>query len=536
MFFFLSLLWFIRTTKVILFYLYLWQLKEYHIGRFLDHFRTEKGKRLLFNKILGLKIIFIFIFFVYPVFVFFALFFIYFLESAKGLLYFFQKKIKRPVLTKKTVPLILASLLVEILVLFALSIYTQSILSAALLLLVFDIFTPVIASAIALVFQPLAVLGRNQIIKEAKEKRAKLKDLLVIGITGSYGKTSTKEFLSTILSKKFKVLKTKKHQNSEVGISQCILDDLKPEHEIFICEMGAYNRGGIKLLCDITKPKIGILTGINEQHMATFGSQENIIKGKYELIESLPEEGLAIFNGDNSYCFALYQKTKKLKRFYSIQSSICGLSPDIRVYNIKIEKDFITFKVSSKDDSADFRINLLGIQNVLNILAITCCAKELGMSLSEISKACEEIEPWQSGMQLKRGISGLDIIDATYSANPDGVISHLDYLKIWPGKKIIVMPCLIELGKASKKVHKRIGRKIGEVCDLAIITTKERFKEIGEGAVGGGMSGENILFTEKPKEIFEKIKAFSQPGNVVLLESRVPNQLIKQLTINNESA
>ena len=90
-------------------------------------------------------------------------------------------------------------------------------------------------------------------------------------------------------------MKTKEHQNSEVGISQCILNDLEPKHQIFICEMGAYNRGGIKLLASIAKPKIGILTGINEQHLATFGSLENIIKTKYEVIESLPSDGLAIF-------------------------------------------------------------------------------------------------------------------------------------------------------------------------------------------------------------------------------------------------
>ncbi|GAI48689.1 unnamed protein product, partial [marine sediment metagenome] len=135
------------------------------------------------------------------------------------------------------------------------------------------------------------------------------KNLLVVGITGSYGKTSTKEFLATVLSKRFNVLKTKEHQNSEIGISRCILNELKPEHKVFIVEMGAYGKGGIKLLCDIAKPKIGILTGMNEQHLALFGSQENIIKTKYELIENLPSDGMAIFNGNNKYCSELYGKT-----------------------------------------------------------------------------------------------------------------------------------------------------------------------------------------------------------------------------------
>jgi len=541
MLFLLSILWLIRETKAILFYLYLWQLKEYHIGRFLDHFRTEKGKRLIFNSLNLLKILLISGFFIFPFYFPFILVALYTLEVAKALTDFFQKRLKKPVLTKKTVFLILAALLLEILFIFAN--WFRLTPSFALWLLIFDIFTLAIASGITLIFQPLVVLGRNQIIKKAKKKRDDFKNLLVIGITGSYGKTSTKEFLATILSEKFKVLKTAEHQNSEVGVSLCILNDLKPEHEIFIVEMGAYNRGGIKLLCDIVKPKIGVLTGINEQHMATFGSLENIIKAKYELIESLPrsesessllrglpENGLAIFNGDNDYCYELYKKTKKPKKVYSLQSTISNLPVDLYTSSIAVNREFLSFKVIDKNgESAIFKANLLGEQNISNILASAVCAKELGMTLEEITKACQKIESWQGGVELKKGINGLNIIDATYSANPDGVISHLDYLKIWPGKKVIIMPCLIELGKVSKRIHKEIGKKIGEVCDLSIITTREHFQEIGEGATEKGLKGENILFIENPKEIFEKIKNFCSHGDVVLLESRMPSQLINLL-------
>jgi len=536
MFFSLFTLWFIRETKAILFWLYLWQLKEYHIGRFLDHFQTEKGRQLLLNKLVFLKIFLLLLSLAlsydnWPIQVdylidllllslIFILFGLYFLESFKVFKDFLEKTIKKPVWTKKSLFLTSISL-IPVIALFLVLLFGNIDTFSAML--AFDILTPAIVSVIVLFFQPFAVLGRNQIIKKASEKRAQFQNLLVIGITGSYGKTSTKEFLATILSERFKVLKTAEHQNSEVGISQCILNDLKPEHEIFICEMGAYNRGGIKLLCDIAKPKIGILTGINEQHMAIFGSQKNIVKGKYELIESLPEDGLAIFNGDNEYCFELYKRTLIKKRVYGLQSSISGLPLDILAYNVRAEKDFITFRVALRDELADFKVNLMGFQNISNVLAVVICARELGMTLEEISKACVDIKPQQSGMQLKKGIDGLNIIDATYSANPDGVLSHLEYLKIWPQKKVIVMPCLIELGKASKKVHKRIGQKIGEVCALAIITTKDRFEEIQEGV------GSKALFIENPKEIFEKLKSFCNPGDLILLENRVPSQLVSLL-------
>jgi len=529
----LSLFWLIRTTKSILFWLYLWQLKEYHIGRFLDHFHTEKGKRLFINSLQFLKFFLILGFFLFPLALPLILFFLYFGESALFFKNLFQKRLIKPVFTKKTAFLLSMTLILAVLFMSPGWFLPKS--TSALRLLIFDILTPAITSGIVLIFQPLTVLARNQIIQKAKKKREQFKDLLVIGITGSYGKTSTKEFLATILSEKYRVLKTLEHQNSEVGISQCILNDLKPEHEIFIVEMGAYNRGGIKLLCDITKPKIGILTGINEQHMATFGSLENIIKTKYELIESLPEMGFAVFNGDNEYCRQLYKETRISKRIcYTkflapVDEVVVG---DYWVKELKAEKESLSFKVFSRrwGEIVEFKVNLLGEHWAQNILIAAIVAKEiLGMTLDEIARVCQKIKPEQQGMRLLKGFEGLNIIDSTYSANPDGVISHLEYLKIWQGRKIIVMPCLIELGQASKEVHRKIGQKIGEVCDLAIITTKERLREIRDEAIKSGMKKENILFLEDSKEIFKKIKSFCKEGDIVLLESRIPKELINLL-------
>ncbi len=494
MFYLLSTLWFIRETKAILFWLYLWQLKEYRFSRFLDHFRTEKGRQLLFNKICLLKLLFLFIFIYWYLLAddltleffisLFGLLVIYLIEDLKILKDVFQRRVKTPVFTKKII--FLLSFIGLILAIFLYFIFHEK-LNLVTSIVIFDLFTPIIISSIVLFFQPLAILGRNQIIKKAIRKREQFKNLLVIGITGSYGKTSTKEFLYAILSEKFNVLKTKEHQNTEMGVAQCVLNDLKPEHQIFIVEMGAYCRGEIKLLCDITKPKIGILSGINEQHLAIFGSLENIIKTKYELIESLPEDGTAFFNAKNKFCVELYNQTKIKKFLYGENVELAGLE---------------------------------------NIEGAKMVAQELGITNGEISNALEKIENKFAGIHFKKGINGLKVIDATYSANPDGVIAHLEYLKTLrqtQGKLIIVMPCLIELGQASKEVHKRIGQKIGEVCDLAIITTKERFKEIKEGA------GEKSIFLDNQKEIFNKIKEFSKEGDIVLLESRAPKQLISLL-------
>jgi len=551
-----SFFWLIVLIKKGLFWIWLWQLKEYRIDRFLDHFRTEKGKKLFLNKLIFIKILFAFVLFILFIlpscFLYWSFlaqylilgiailtFFLYFIESLYSLINFLRKKIKIPVFTKKTVFLIFVTITFEVLFLliFYIDISEVFLLSATSLivfpfiLLTFDILSPFIISLIVLFFQPLASFMKNQNIRKAKEKREKFKDLLVIGITGSYGKTSTKEFLATILEEKFKILKTRAHQNTDPGIAKCILENLNPTHQIFIVEMAAYKIGEIKSPCEMVSPKIGILTGINEQHLALFSSQENIIKAKYELIECLPEEGTAFFNSDNQYCLELYKKTGKPKRIYSQKKDVDGIKSDIWAENIKVEKDSVSFRAVSKDgDSADFKVNLLGAFNITNILGAVSCAKELGMSLTEISRACQKIKPMEGAMRLSKSKDGLNIIDAAYSANPNGVISHLEYLKIWPGKKLIIMPCLIELGAASIEAHKKIGEKIGQVCDLAIIATEERFKDIKKGAIKSGMPAENILFIENPRAIFEKIKAFAKAEDVVLLESRVPERLIVWLS------
>jgi len=498
---FIAVFWFFIFIKLLFFWVWLWQLKEYRLGRFRAHFGTQKIKKIIF--------------------------------SLHGIRY--------PKLTQKTFIILVSGILIGFLILFELfSLPSQVLFSKIwdgkpeylfyLLLLILIILAPIIFSLLVLFFQIPASILIKRILKKAKEKREEFKELLVIGITGSYGKTSTKEFLATILEEKFKILKTPEHQNTDPGIARCVLDNLTSEHQIFIVEMAAYKLGEIKPPCRMVQPKIGILTGINEQHLATFGSRENIIDTKFELIESLPENGIAIFNGNNKYCFELYKKAKTTRKPDNIFLTTTGkmLSTDIWAEDIKVEKEFISFKVNSEGgDSANFRVNLLGRQNIENILLAVCCAKELGMRLEEIAAACRKIRPKQGTAQLKKSKQNLNIIDATYSANPDGVIADLEHLKNWEGKKAIVMPCLIELGKAGPEIHKKIGKKIGQVCDLALITTRDYFQEIKKGAIETGLKGKNILFIKNPKEIIEKLNIFGGENDIVLLESRVPKQLIK---------
>ncbi len=525
-------LWLISYIRKLFFWVWFWQLKEYHLGRFFDHFKTRKGKNLIFSYSVLLKIALVWFLMIIPTESFSYLipvilisFLIYFFESLVTVYRALKKNLKKPILTKKTLVIVFAGFVFGVGIIWYMFKYQLDLFASKeifSIFLVLDIFIPLIVSGIVLMFQPLTVFFRNRILQKARLKREEFKDLIVVGITGSYGKSSVKEFLSVILSKKYKVLKTQKNQNSEIGISQCILNKLNSDHQVFVCEMGAYNRGGIKLLSGIAKPRMGIITGINEQHAATFGSLENIIQTKFELIDSLPSNGLAILNASNSFI-------KKKSQEISLDKRLCSVNERLDVWaeNIIIEPEMISFKAFSKNgDSADFELSLNGAQNIENLLLAISCSLELGMSMQEISLACKQIKPFPKTMELRQGIGKVRIIDDSYSANPQGVMAALDYLSIFKGKKILTMPCLIELGGGSKKIHEEIGEKIAKVCDLAIITTKDRFKEIRKGAVGAGMNAENILFLENPKDIFQKIGPDLNSRSIVLLESRVPEELI----------
>ena len=481
-----TIIWFLFSLKIFLFWLWLWQLKEYHIGRFRAHFESQRWKKI-----------------------------------TSGFW-----RIKFPKLTKKIIIIVLTGFLGE--VIFLQLVYFQRSGAFYLLLLSFLILSPLLFSFLVLIFQIPTRLLKQKITNKAAQKIGRRKDLKVIGITGSYGKTSTKEILYTLLSGKYKVLKTKKHINSEIGIAQTILKELKEDHQFFVCEIGAYEKGKIEEVSKIIKPQIGILTGLNSQHLSTFGSQENIRKGKFELIENLTENGMAILNGNNPLVLSLESKIgEKIKK--KIISS--KEKADLWAEKIKVGKNQLNFRVfSKKGQSADFELNLIGKQNIENILLSVLTAQEMGISLE---RSAQVLRDFKLGIPvISKGDGGFNVIDASYSANPQSVISHIEHLRNWKGKRAVVMPCLIELGEFAGKVHYEIGEKIGQICNLALITTSDYFSEVKKGFLNSKAKGK-IFLVEDPKEISLFLENFRGREDIILLESRVPSKLKKFLTAKN---
>src|SRR3989344_5692599 len=258
--------WCIRTIKSILFWLYLWQLKEYHIPRFIDHFRTHKGKQIFFNALYGLKIVAMALLAKgFSLAAFLMLLLLYSAEAALFLRSVVTGRYLRPKSTFKTVLLSAVSLFGFLAVAGVLTVFVGSYGTFAKAAVLLDILTPLLVTGVVLGIQPFFVLARMRILKKAARKLRNHKNLLAI------------------------------------GIAQTILEDVKPGHEIFIVEMGAYRKGGIKLLCDMVKPGIGMVTGVNEQHLALFGSLENLLsaEGGRELAEALPGDGWLAVNGEN---------------------------------------------------------------------------------------------------------------------------------------------------------------------------------------------------------------------------------------------
>ena len=547
--------WMLAMHRQILFWLYLWQLKEYHPGRFLAHFETRKGKSIFLNplflgKIAALLFFAGYYYFVHKIGLIIGLALaLYLLQGVRTFWGIFCRNLIHPELTQKSVFLIAAAHFVVFgsgLAIFGLLLGEMSLIHfavSAFCLMVIDILMPLIISSVVLGLQPLTVWKKNKIIGQARAIIAGRADLTVIGIAGSYGKSGAKELLAHILSQKYKVLKTQANQNTEMGVSQTVINDLKPEHQIFVCEIGAVHKGKIRQTAEIVKPKIGILTGINQQHLGVFGGQKNIIDAKFELLEALPENGAAILN----FSSLIIRESFDAKKEKINAQKIIFAGKDIFASEIQTKIDSLSFILNYQDQKIKIDTNARGAWMAETIILSIAGAIAAGVELAAVAAIINQTDftsfnikkilvnlvevvevkpPLKFSGGLTSTNSDFNFLDSTYSSNPDGVIAHLDYLKLWSGKKVIIMPCLIELGNESKKIHFEIGQKIGEVCDLAIITAKERFGDIKKGALAGGMKPENIIYCDNPKKISELLQTRLTANDIILLEGRLPQEVI----------
>lgn len=512
--------WIIRNT---LFWLHLWQIKEYRLDRMLVHFKeTTQGRNLILGVGNSAKNVAFFLFILFNLSFginlgswYDAFVLLIFTSSFAKLLWEIKNKTLRiPTFTPKIIAIFIIVIGIE------LFFYLTPLFNNYFWLIFLDRLVPFIITAFIWVLAVPSDFYKDILIKKAVKKMRKSKDLLVIGITGSYGKGSTKEFLSTVLSHKKNVLKTQGTFNTPVGIAKTVLSGLNPSTEIFIVEMGAYKKGEIAEMCYMVQPKIGILTSVNTQHVSLFGSLDNIKKTKYELIEFLPEDGFALFNGNNAYSLELSKQMKKKKIVYfaDYKNSHKGRF-DIRAFNIKPSQFHIDFDIELVGKiTSSFRVNLIGKQNVENILPAIYLAHYLGMSISDISRALNKIVPVRETMEAFISNDGFVVVDDTHNMNPDGVIAACEYMELFKGKKVLVLNPMIELGESGYNDHYNVALQVGEVCDYLFLTNNNFLDAIKEGVEKSG--GKCVLKVLDPKEIVELVEQKLGKNDVAVFEGR----------------
>lgn len=356
----------------------------------------------------------------------------------------------------------------------------------------------------------------------AYNKVRSFEDLKIVGITGSYGKTSTKFVTAKILEEKYNVLKTPESYNTPMGVSKVINNTLNDEYEAFVVEMGARNVGDIKEMAELANPQIGIITSIGPTHLDTFINIDNIMKTKYELIEELPADGIAIFNYDNQYVKKLADKTFKEKILYGMEEVE---SLDLFALDIQVNETGSTFILKDKEgNSIECRTKLLGRHNIANLLAGAAVGKALGLSLEQISKGIEKVEPVPHRLQLINPGTGVIIVDDAFNSNPVSSKAALEVISQFKdGRKIIVTPGMVELGEQEEEANRQFGRYISEACDYVILVGKNRTKPIYEGIVEKGFNNDNIFVVSSLDEASKVLQAIVKPKDVVLFENDLPD-------------
>lgn len=358
---------------------------------------------------------------------------------------------------------------------------------------------------------------------KAVNKIKNMPGLEVIGITGSYGKTSSKNILNDILNVKYNSITTPQNFNTQYGLIITINNYLNKFHDIFVAEMGAFKLGRIKLLCNLVRPKYGIITKIGEAHLETFGSRENIQKGKFELIESLPSNGLGILNIDDPM-----QTSYKIKNNVKIiWIGIDNKDADVLAENIKMDSNGMSFDVYFKESKERHRFTtkLLGTSNIYNILAALAFGYYKGMTLQELEIGVKRISAIEHRLELKPFNEKMTIIDDAYNSNPVGSKMALDVLDLMNGYKIVVTPGMIELGSEQYELNKKFGEYISDVADYVILVGKKQTKPIMDGLQEKKYNLDNIIVINDVKEAFKIIDELNVKNKhkYVLLENDLPD-------------
>jgi UDP-N-acetylmuramoyl-tripeptide--D-alanyl-D-alanine ligase len=378
------------------------------------------------------------------------------------------------------------------------------------------------------ILYPVEAGFRRMFVGRARRNLSKAGPV-VIGITGSYGKTSTKEYLAHILSARYRVLATPKSYNTLMGVCLVINSELAggETYDYFIVEMGAYIEGEIRRICDLTKPQISIMTAVGPQHLERFGSLEATARAKYEIIEALPPDGVGVFNWDNHYVRALYEKGYPQTRIaVSWENADHATQLRFLARNVRQTVEGLEFDVVDTllDEQLHFSTRLLGQHNVTNILLATAVARHLGLTLTEIAVRVASLEPAEHRLQTKTLPGGITVIDDAYSANPVGAQNVLDVLALYQnGRRVLITPGIVELGPLQDQENHKLGVRAAQVCTDIVLVGIEQTRPIQKGVREAGFSEDHLCVFDTRDEAIAWFNRELKEGDTVLFLNDLPD-------------
>lgn len=378
---------------------------------------------------------------------------------------------------------------------------------------------PLIVLLANLINKPIELSINRYYINDAKKMLKSNPNLKIIGVTGSFGKTSVKFYLNTLLRAKFNVLMTPESYNTPLGIVKTIRTKLRATDQIFICEMGARNVGDIREICDIVHPQHGVITTVGEQHLETFKTLENIQKTKFELADSLPEDGMLFVNGD---CDAIRNfNHNKLENAVTY-----GLSQgnDYQAYDLKISERGSEFKVRLKTgEVCEYTTKLIGEHNVINIVGAIAISHKMGIPLEKLRPQVRKLECVPHRLELiNRG--GIIMVDDAYNSNPSGCKAALETIQYFDGMKILVTPGMVELGQLQEKLNYEFGVLSAKMCDFIVLVGEKQTQPIFDGVKSSGFEMSNCYVAEDLNDALKKVYSIStDKKKIVLLENDLPD-------------
>jgi UDP-N-acetylmuramyl pentapeptide synthase len=365
---------------------------------------------------------------------------------------------------------------------------------------------------------PIERLINLRYINEAKSILKEATNLKIIGVTGSYGKTSVKYFLASLLQSRYDVLKTPGNYNTILGVVKTIREMYSPINQIFVCEMGARRVGEIKEICDLVHPDAGIITAIGPQHLETFKTLEHIKETKFELANSLKPSSYLFLNGDDENVIGFPHSNTAI--IFGIQNHD-GYYADHITVNEKGSK-FMLHTPNGEQEL--FSTSLLGHHNVLNIVGAIAVAHTFDIPLKDLVVRVRKLEGAEHRLQFIRNQNGA-IIDDAYNSNPQGTKAALEVLSMFDGIKILVTPGMVELGVQEEELNYSFGQDAAKVCDYIVLVGEAQTQPIYKGIISVGYPKEKVYVASSFNDAMQSANSFCEEGRkkYILIENDLPD-------------